>query len=232
MAKWHYYNEKGEKVGPIRGRELIQLAKQGIVTPETLVEDENNRTCRARRVKQLTFAETVVLKPNTLTAEQQAASEENVDFDFAAFLAYEGQMSMRETHHSVIPLDAVMETWEYGDDSGIGTASSALGIVGAMAHTTKTQDSPIVEPEELKFVEATKLKAMESVDTTQQAAHERKRAIYRHRRNLLIILVLIILGLVFGMPDGSRVFGILFTGWLILGIVFAVALIPLERIRN
>jgi len=58
MADWYYYNESDEKVGPIRGRELKQLARQGTVTPETRVIDENGRTALAKSITGLTFSET------------------------------------------------------------------------------------------------------------------------------------------------------------------------------
>jgi len=57
MAKWYYFNDNDEKVGPIRGRDLKQLAQQGTVTPETRVEDENGRTALAKNVTGLTFLE-------------------------------------------------------------------------------------------------------------------------------------------------------------------------------
>ena len=59
MANWYYYNENGEKIGPIRGRDLKQLVQQGTITRETLVEDENGRTALANNVRGLTFSETV-----------------------------------------------------------------------------------------------------------------------------------------------------------------------------
>ena len=58
MANWHYYNEIGKKVGPIRGRELKELAQQGTVTPETRVENENGQTALAKHIKGLPFYET------------------------------------------------------------------------------------------------------------------------------------------------------------------------------
>jgi hypothetical protein len=57
MAKWHYYDENGSKIGPIRGRELKALAQQGTVTPETRVEDENGRVALAKNVMGLPFYE-------------------------------------------------------------------------------------------------------------------------------------------------------------------------------
>jgi hypothetical protein len=55
MAKWYYFDKNGEKIGAVRGRELKELARQGIVTPETLVEDENGRTVLARKIQGLPF---------------------------------------------------------------------------------------------------------------------------------------------------------------------------------
>ena len=55
-----YYNESGEKIGPIRGRELKALAQQGTITPNTRVEDERGRTALAKQVTGLTFPEMVL----------------------------------------------------------------------------------------------------------------------------------------------------------------------------
>ena len=70
MAKWHYYNDSGERIGPIRGRQLIQFAKQGIITPETFIENESGQVAPAKNAKGLTFSESVqpVLEPNPFTA--------------------------------------------------------------------------------------------------------------------------------------------------------------------
>jgi hypothetical protein len=65
MAIWHYYNDSGEKIGPVRGRELKALAQQGTVTPETKVEDGNGRTALAKNVQGLTFPATAQSLSNT-----------------------------------------------------------------------------------------------------------------------------------------------------------------------
>ena len=59
MATWHYYNENREKFGPIEGKVLKQLAQQGIITPETFIEDPAGRTGLAKDVRGLTFPEGV-----------------------------------------------------------------------------------------------------------------------------------------------------------------------------
>ena len=51
MANWYYYNSSGEKI-EVTGGQLKELAKQGVVTPETMVETEEGKAAPARRVKQ------------------------------------------------------------------------------------------------------------------------------------------------------------------------------------
>ena len=59
MANWFYYDNDGAKQGPVTDGQLKGLAKQGIITPETVVETEGGKTAPARKVKGLTFVETV-----------------------------------------------------------------------------------------------------------------------------------------------------------------------------
>ena len=67
MANWYYYNESGEKI-EVTGGQLKELAKTGMITPETIVETEDGKKARAGKVKGLTFAkseteETVIAPP-------------------------------------------------------------------------------------------------------------------------------------------------------------------------
>jgi len=55
MSTWYYYNEQGEKIETTGGR-LKGLAKAGMITPETIVENEEGKKAPARKVKGLTFA--------------------------------------------------------------------------------------------------------------------------------------------------------------------------------
>jgi uncharacterized Zn finger protein (UPF0148 family) len=56
MSNWYYYDEKGEKI-EVTGGQLKGLAKEGLITPETLVETSDGKTGRAGKVQGLTFPE-------------------------------------------------------------------------------------------------------------------------------------------------------------------------------
>jgi len=55
MAKWHYYDSNGQKQGPFSSGQLKWLAKNGKITPETTIENEDGKTAPAGKVQGLTF---------------------------------------------------------------------------------------------------------------------------------------------------------------------------------
>ena len=63
MAKWFYYNEQGDKI-EVTGGQLKWLAKNGKITPGTLVETEDGKKAPAKKVKGLTFPEPETQKPD------------------------------------------------------------------------------------------------------------------------------------------------------------------------
>jgi hypothetical protein len=64
MANWFYYNASGEKVGPITPTALKALAMEGVITPETKVENQGGRSALAGKVNGLTFPDTIPPTPN------------------------------------------------------------------------------------------------------------------------------------------------------------------------
>ena len=56
MAKWYYIDESGEQ-RCVSNRQLKWLAKQGKITPQTMLENESGRIVPARKVQGLTFTE-------------------------------------------------------------------------------------------------------------------------------------------------------------------------------
>ena len=55
MSIWHYYTTTNEKQGPFSSAELKQLALNGVVTPETIVENDSGKRAVAQKVKGLVF---------------------------------------------------------------------------------------------------------------------------------------------------------------------------------
>jgi len=53
MSTWYYYNENGQKFGPVGGSELKQLVQQGWIARATVVETESGQKARAEKVKGL-----------------------------------------------------------------------------------------------------------------------------------------------------------------------------------
>lgn len=55
MANWYYYDNNGNKVGPIASAALKSLAQQGLITTNTTVENEQGKSVRAGDVNGLEF---------------------------------------------------------------------------------------------------------------------------------------------------------------------------------
>jgi len=109
MATWYYYNESGERIGPLRGRELKKLVQQGQVTPETKVEDGKGLTALAKQVTGLTFTETAQI-PAAQTPAADLGEEEFERFrvDVASPQSIQGQQtsSVPSPPSGVNPLSA------------------------------------------------------------------------------------------------------------------------------
>ena len=63
MTNWHYYNQNGEKIGPISVSALKELTRQGLITRETIIENQDGRSSAAGKVNGLTFPETIPVPP-------------------------------------------------------------------------------------------------------------------------------------------------------------------------
>ena len=72
MTNWHYYNEDGEKVGPITSRQLKKLVAHGIVAPRTVVETEDGTTGLAKAIQGLTFSEVALKMEPTLRPRHES----------------------------------------------------------------------------------------------------------------------------------------------------------------
>ena len=79
MAKWHYYNEYGERIGPIRTRDLVKLTQNGTITPKTQIEDESGRVALAKNARGLSFPPTTNFAENPFTLPMPRAVSSFVD---------------------------------------------------------------------------------------------------------------------------------------------------------
>jgi len=55
MANWYYYDKDGIKIGPIGVTAIKALAQQGVITAETVIENEQGKTAKAGNVKGFVF---------------------------------------------------------------------------------------------------------------------------------------------------------------------------------
>ena len=55
MSNWYYYNKNGEKIGPISVSALKELTQQGLITRETVIENQGGRSSTAGQINGLTF---------------------------------------------------------------------------------------------------------------------------------------------------------------------------------
>lgn len=60
---WFYYDENGEKQGPVSGTIIKALAKSGLITRHTKIENENGRVALAKQVRGIVFMEPVASPP-------------------------------------------------------------------------------------------------------------------------------------------------------------------------
>jgi len=85
MSTWYYYDNDGQKQGPVTGGQLKWLAKNGKITSETTVETEEGKTAPARKVKGLTFGAAEQpevppsVEPNPFTVVPPVATTPSVD---------------------------------------------------------------------------------------------------------------------------------------------------------
>jgi hypothetical protein len=71
MANWFYYDDNGQKLGPINNMLLKALVAQGVILPETIVETEDGRKGRAGKIKGLTFPEMIPFSVPPFPSAQQ-----------------------------------------------------------------------------------------------------------------------------------------------------------------
>jgi len=69
MKMWYYYDSNGRKQGPIVPRRILELAKSGKITPETILESEDGKSAPAGTMKGLVFTDAPL--PRAVATEQK-----------------------------------------------------------------------------------------------------------------------------------------------------------------
>jgi hypothetical protein len=78
MSTWFYYDNDGQKQGPVSGGRLKGLAKAGLITPGTMVESEGGKTAPAIKIKGLTFVTSEVAASETAPPETTQPVETDI----------------------------------------------------------------------------------------------------------------------------------------------------------
>jgi hypothetical protein len=55
MTNWYYYDKIGGKIGPINSTALKTLVQQGLITTDTIIENEQGKSAKAGTIKGLEF---------------------------------------------------------------------------------------------------------------------------------------------------------------------------------
>ena len=80
MTNWYYYSIDGAKIGVSGVEELKQRAKLGMITPDTIIENEEGKQALAGKLKGLTFAEVGQSKPIPVTVPSKLKPMETNPF--------------------------------------------------------------------------------------------------------------------------------------------------------
>ena len=119
MENWYYFNEIGERVGPVTASALKQLVRQGMITRETVIESTNGRSAIAGKVNGLIFPEAIQaepippVEPNPFTASMPISGN-----PFTAALpmkASPGDHSSADPlHKTSIIIERKAGVWDFG----------------------------------------------------------------------------------------------------------------------
>jgi len=83
MSTFYYYDNDGQKQGPVTSKQLKGLAQEGQITPETIIESEEGMTSPARQMKSLTF-DTAASQETTPPAQNPFTASVPDDNPFSA----------------------------------------------------------------------------------------------------------------------------------------------------
>ena len=153
MSNWFYYNEQGEKIA-VTGGQLKWLAKNGKITPGTLVETENGVKAPAKKVKGLTFITSGATLPETASPTPAQSVESEIyglaapppkPSPFTAAIPTAEDMSVTDPSVVANPFTASMSTTAKSAESPFTVAVPPTAPIANPEWVTAIENSPIVK---------------------------------------------------------------------------------------
>ena len=95
MSNWFYYDNNGQKQGPVTGGQIKELAKAGTISPDTIIETEEGKSAPARKVKGLTFSQKTTC---SVSLPSQHVSQEPIAVPFPVKNSKESQIENPSPH--------------------------------------------------------------------------------------------------------------------------------------
>ena len=224
-AKWYYYKD-GEKIN-VTSRQLKELAKEGLITQDTIVEDKTGRSIQAKRVKGLKFAETPPIDEESI----EFSDEESIAFPFEeslydlTSLLSEPAVPHKKVNPSVLTED-IEDTFVAGYSAAkwyyYDIAAQKNGpydeeqLITLAQKGVITPDTFVITPSG-KSRPAKSLKGLVFSENFQQAINLQK------RRRIYVV----VLGLILALLSYTGVWWFLLIGWLAWGAILALVLFPM-----
>lgn len=102
MANWYYYNN-GQKTGPVSASQLKQMALDGLIHPNTIIETESGQRAAASSVSGLSFGKEEATVPTSSPSQTQPQTTETQNL-FSTFSqnseSHSKLVSRKQTFHA------------------------------------------------------------------------------------------------------------------------------------
>ena len=143
MTLFYYFDKGGQKRGPFSGSQLKWFAKQGSITPETVIENEEGKTAPAREMNGLTFAETPPVEVNPFTAALPTAAMEADPFTGPV-----PKVPQPTRPSTTVPVPVVRRDWVSLSVNIVGflLIAAAVGIAGKIIYDNEKKKTESKKP--------------------------------------------------------------------------------------
>lgn len=143
---WFYYTENGEKQGPVSGAIIKALAKSGLITRHTKIENENGRVAFAGQVRGIVFPEASSpqgLRKDEIVLQPPHSGEVYgvVEAPPSSFAAESDTAVPRATGAQPIPPHTKTETAPAVPPTPEEPSSTATNLAPAESSTLRTEEN-------------------------------------------------------------------------------------------